>query len=210
VKRFLIVLVVLFFSRFVVGKASGEGSFRESAQDEVAKRRLAICGDRRDGDQGRVRHPDAGHLIYAGRARRDQESSSKGCQAGYDSLSPKAHYPILPPSLESRASRSFGEPVKSCAKCGCSDPGEPPTDEAAFVETPAVVVTVAAQRHLAGSGSIAHAAWCKTFASQPRSWASLLRVRPVLRAVTTGASGNALRLSFVIVLMIVYDSIISE
>jgi hypothetical protein len=64
------------------------------------------------------------------------------------------------------------------------------------------------RRHC-GSGSSAQAAWCKTVASQPRSRGSLLRVCPARRAETTGAPGNALRLSWPIVLMRM-QAIISE
>jgi hypothetical protein len=51
------------------------------------------------------------------------------------------------------------------------------------------------------SGSMPHAARCKTLASRPRARASLGRLRPLLCGATTGAFGNALRPSCVIVLM---------
>jgi hypothetical protein len=59
-----------------------------------------------------------------------------------------------------------------------------------------------------GSGSIAQAAWCRAPASHPFSGASRLRANAALRlgrpgggGATTGASGNALRASWFIVLM---------
>jgi hypothetical protein len=73
----------------------------------------------------------------------------------------------------------------------------------------AVLAAFASVRRHCGSGSSDQAAWCKTVASQPRSRASLLCVCPARRAETTGASGKALRLSWLIVLMRMH-AIISE
>ena len=101
-KCFLIVLVVSFFTRFVVWESARKASLGQATNDQMPQSWLAIS-DRQDGGRCRIRSFCTCHLVHPGSAGRSKENNRQGCKRTNHGLCPKPHNPIMMPHLENRS-----------------------------------------------------------------------------------------------------------